>query len=85
MRSISCLCLTIPMILCVPDVIGAAVSSLPWDLSGVIGTGQSLSVGARASKITSNEPSCNNLKLWTDELPWPINPNDPQLRLVPFT
>lgn len=58
--------------------------NLPWDWSGIIGTGQSLSVGARAPKVLSTNQPYGNLKLSTDHLPWPVDPNNPKLKLVPL-
>ncbi len=63
----------------------ASQARLPWDWTGIIGTGQSLSVGARALPVLSTNPSCGNLQLSTDHLPWPIDPNDPSLSLKPLT
>jgi hypothetical protein len=57
---------------------------IPWDLSGVIGTGQSLSVGARASRVPATQVAGGNLQLSTDHLAWPIDANNPQLALVPL-
>ena len=57
---------------------------LPWDWTGIIGTGQSLSVGARARAVLSTNQPYGNLKLATAKLPWPVDPNDPQLNLVPL-
>lgn len=54
------------------------------DWIGIIGTGQSLSVGARAPKILSTTQPFGNLKLSTAKLPYPIDSNDPQLTLVPL-
>jgi hypothetical protein len=52
---------------------------------GVIGTGQSLSVGA-ASNLQSFAPSAHNLKLslGARAAAWPIDPGDPELSLVPL-
>lgn len=58
--------------------------NLPWDWTGIIGTGQSLSVGARAPKVLSTNQPYGNLKLSTDHLSWPVDPNDPKLALVPL-
>jgi hypothetical protein len=57
---------------------------ITWDWNGIIGTGQSLSVGARAMPVLSTTQPYNNLKLSTDDLPWPIDPNDPKLAMVPL-
>jgi hypothetical protein len=61
---------------------GAA--DLPWDWSGIIGTGQSLSVGARGMPVLSTNQPYHNLKLSTDHLRWPVSPNDPHLTLMPL-
>jgi lysophospholipase L1-like esterase len=58
--------------------------NLPWDWSGIIGTGQSLSVGAQGLPVISTNQPHGNLKLSTDHLPWPIDPNDTNLALVPL-
>jgi len=63
----------------------ASQARLPWDWTGIIGTGQSLSVGARALPVLSTNPSYGNLQLSTDHLPWPIDPNEPSLSLKPLT
>ncbi len=63
----------------------AADANLPWDWTGIIGTGQSLSVGARAPAVLSTNQPYNNLKLSTGHLPWPIDSNDTNLALVPLT
>ncbi len=64
---------------------------MPWDWTGVIGTGQSLSVGepdgvrntpAAAARITTQPFS--NQQLSTGNLAWPIDPDDATLRLVPL-
>ena len=56
----------------------------PWDWSGIIGTGQSLSVGTQGLPVVSTNQTYGNLKLSTDHLPWPIDPNDTNLALVPL-
>jgi hypothetical protein len=72
---------------------GEAVGALrtPWEWTGIIGTGQSLSVGepdgvrntpAAAARLTT-QPFANQ-QLSTGSLPWPIDPNDPSLSLVPL-
>jgi hypothetical protein len=60
-----------------------AAANLPWDWTGIIGTGQSLSVGARSKAVSTNQPY-GNLKLSTDHLPWPVDPDDTNLALVPL-
>jgi lysophospholipase L1-like esterase len=59
-------------------------SNLTWDWSGIIGTGQSLSVGAQGRPLISTNQPYGNLKLATDHLPWPVDPNDTNLALVPL-
>ncbi|MGN6369286.1 MAG: dockerin [Phycisphaerae bacterium] len=57
---------------------------LPWDYSLIIGTGQSLSVGARGEPVLSTSQHLGNLQLSTGNLPWPIDPDNPALHLVPL-
>lgn len=70
---------------------GGVVLRTPWAWTGIIGTGQSLSVGepdgvrntpAAAPRLTTQPFS--NQQLSTGNLPWPIDPNDPALSLVPL-
>lgn len=63
----------------------------PWDWAGVIGTGQSLAVGdpgaARGqpgATVRALTQPFGNLKLTTGSAPWPVDPNDPALALVPL-
>lgn len=63
---------------------GKQKAQIAWDWTGIIGTGQSLSVGARAPHVLSTTQPYNNLKLDTDDLPWPVDPNDPALKMVPL-
>ncbi len=58
--------------------------NLPWDWSGIIGTGQSLSVGAHGRPILSTNQPYHNLKLSTDQLSWPMDPNATHLALAPL-
>ena len=53
---------------------------------GVIGTGQSLSVGAASNGLVFTTPSPNSLKLSLGalEMAWPIGAEDPQLSVVPL-
>src|SRR5262245_12484067 len=59
----------------------------PFNITGIIGTGQSLSVGAEASALSAaaRQPHFNNLKLSLGgaAVP-PFNPNAAQLSLVPL-
>lgn len=59
-------------------------SARDWDWSGIIGTGQSLSVGEKGRPVLSTNQPYNNLKLSSDDLPWPIDPNNTNLKLVPL-
>ncbi len=65
----------------------ASDSAQRWDWNGVIGTGQSLSVGAEARETTLTTQPFSNLKLAlgaaTVASP-PYEPNDPMLRVVPL-
>ena len=65
-----------------------AAPTVRWDYTGIIGTGQSLAVGAEASNITpkATTSSNNNLKLslGTAVMP-PFNADDAALSLVPLT
>jgi len=58
--------------------------NLPWDWTGIIGTGQSLSVGAQGFPLISTTQPFGNLQLSTGGLPWPIDPNDTHLSMVPL-
>ena len=62
--------------------LGAALKPA-WDWTGIIGTGQSLSIGARSKGISTNQPF-GNLKVSTGRLPWPVDPNNASLALVPL-
>ncbi|MET0412060.1 MAG: dockerin [Polyangiaceae bacterium] len=63
----------------------------PWDWAGVVGTGQSLAVGDPGAARGQPEATVRaltqpfgNLKLTTGSLPWPVDPNDAALALVPL-
>ncbi len=60
------------------------VPPVRWDWTGIVGAGQSLSVGGTALPIPTSEPRFGNLKLDTGDLAWPIDPNDPRLALIPL-
>jgi hypothetical protein len=53
---------------------------------GVIGTGQSLSLGAASNGLVFTAPSATSLKLslGSHVLDWPIDPADPELAAVPL-
>jgi len=57
---------------------------IPWDWSGVIGTGQSLAVGQNGRPVGLATQPYNNLMLSTGRLPWPVDPNDASLAMVPL-
>lgn len=59
-----------------------AVKAEPW--VGILGTGQSLSVGAEGWPILSKEQKFGNLMLSAGELKWPVDANAPELKLVPL-
>src|SRR4051795_13645136 len=55
-------------------------------LLGVIGTGQSLSVGAASNGLVFTTPSASSLKLslGARAMSWPIDATDPELSLAPL-
>jgi len=59
-------------------------AGVPWDWVGVVGTGQSLAVGDHGNPVKSKTQPYGNLKLSTGSLPWPVDPNDPSLAMVPL-
>ena len=56
----------------------------PWDWAGIIGTGQSLAVGEQGNPVKSTNQPYGNLKLSTDSLCWPIDPENSALTMVPL-
>ncbi len=62
----------------------AAAARFPWDWTGIIGTGQSLSVGQKGQPVLSTHQPYHNLKLSTDDLPWPVDPDNTNFSLVPL-
>ncbi|KNY25429.1 carbohydrate-binding protein [Pseudobacteroides cellulosolvens] len=59
--------------------------SRPWDWAGIVGTGQSLSVGASANPVKTTAQPYNNLKLSLGSLKVPpYDPNNSQLKMVPL-
>lgn len=66
------------------SVSGTEAATIRWDWSGVIGTGQSLAVGDHGRPIRSTSQPYGNLKLSTANLPWPIDPDDTNLSMVPL-
>jgi hypothetical protein len=74
------------IVVAVPSTVASpkAEVDLPWDWSGVIGTGQSLAVGEQGRPELSTNQPYHNLKLSTDHLAWPVDPDDTSLALVPL-
>jgi hypothetical protein len=66
------------------DMTQSPALNLPWDWTGIIGTGQSLSVGEQGKPVRSTTQPYHNLKLSTDDLHWPVDPDDTNLALVPL-
>ncbi|HET6150821.1 MAG TPA: dockerin [Polyangia bacterium] len=64
---------------------GAPVLTRPWDWAGVVGTGQSLAVGQMGTPAATTSQPYHNLKLSTGTLPWPVDPNDATLAMVPLS
>ena len=65
----------------------AAIPTPPFAITGILGTGQSLSVGAQATAFSAaaTQPHFNNLKLALNgTVVPPFNPNAATLSLVPF-
>lgn len=61
----------------------AASASLPWDWSGIVGTGQSLSVGT--TPVLSTTQPYHNLQLSRDGLTSPpFDPNNTSLEMIPL-
>jgi hypothetical protein len=61
--------------------------NIPWDWAGVIGTGQSLSVGHFGTPVVSTTQPYNNLKLSLGNLNLTVPPydsNNSQLKMVPL-
>jgi hypothetical protein len=66
----------------------AAALTVPFNIIGIVGTGQSLSVGAQATTFSgaATQPHFNNLKLALNgTVVPPFNSSAPALSLVPFT
>lgn len=61
-----------------------SVPAQPWDWTGVIGSGQSLAVGAQGNPVLSTTQPYNNLKLSTGSLPWPVDPANESLAMIPL-
>jgi hypothetical protein len=81
----TCICTLLPALTTLADASEPDTNvRIPWDWSGVIGTGQSLAVGEQGIPVLSTTQPYHNLKLSTDHLPWPIDPEDTNLTLVPL-
>ena len=63
---------------------GTPKAHIAWDWTGIIGTGQSLAVGARAPQVASTTQPYHNMMLSKGSLAWPVDPNAPELKLVPL-
>ena len=63
---------------------GGQVINVPWEWTSIVGTGQSLAVGQNGTPVKSTTQPYGNLKLSTGTLPWPIDPEDATLMLVPL-
>jgi hypothetical protein len=70
---------------------GSTGVRIACDWNGVVGTGQSLSVGepggarnTTAGRARLTQQPFHNLKLATGTLPWPIDSSDPTLKMVPL-
>lgn len=55
-----------------------------WDWNGIIGTGQSLSVGAMGMPIKSTTPKFGNLKVDSGDMTWPATADDSRFSVVPL-
>lgn len=56
-----------------------------WDWNGILGTGQSLATGGFGFPVKSTTQPFHNLKLDTDGLAWPVDPDDAKITAVPLT
>ena len=63
---------------------GASVIARSWDWAGIVGTGQSLAVGAHGTPVATTTQPYHNLKLSTGTLPWPIDPGNTSLAMTPL-
>jgi hypothetical protein len=66
---------------------GGPTYNFPWDLVGIVGTGQSLSVGALGTPILATQQPYSNLKLSFGgaTIAPPFDPTIASLELVPLT
>ncbi len=64
---------------------GPLLSHPTWDLIGILGTGQSLAIGAMGTPVLSTAPAFGNLKLSLGDLSVPpFDPENRGLSLVPL-
>jgi hypothetical protein len=63
--------------------LAAVVAYTTWDYNGIVGSGQSLSVGAQSSATSTSQPF-SNLKLKRPSN-WPASATDSSLSLIPLT
>jgi len=64
--------------------LATAKPNFQWDWTGIIGTGQSLSVGQKAQQVVTKEQPFHNMKLDSGALTWPIDAESKDLKLVPL-
>jgi hypothetical protein len=65
-----------------PSLLGTAAD---WDWAGIVGTGQSLSVGAEAGQLMATQQPYGNIKLSLGDMTaWPLDPKNAQLAMVPL-
>jgi hypothetical protein len=67
------------------------VLDIPWDMAGIVGTGQSLAVGDPGAARNTPQGTARlttqpfqNLKLSMANVTWPVDSNDPRLTLIPL-
>lgn len=73
------------MLLAFPTlVLATSTMNDAWEWTGILGTGQSLSVGANGHPVKSTEPRFANLKLSAAGLDWPVESSNQGLKLVPL-
>ena len=72
-----------------PDT--TVVLDIPWDMAGIVGTGQSLAVGDPGAARNTPQGTARltaqpfqNLKLSVESVTWPVDSNDPRLTLIPL-
>ena len=63
---------------------GSTAIKAPWDWAGIIGTGQSLAVGAHGTPLKATTQPFHNLKMSSGTAAWPLDPNDSSFKMVPL-